>query len=135
MQEYLESRNYRGLKVGSESGASPQREMPVIKQNSRNQIKEAPENEEEDIAAIDWTQSKLYQKIQSGENIQTIEEEMLSQLSGDSSLEDDEIFGKREQRKILSQVECTYLSNLIKQKINQKDFVLEDFSETTHKAL
>lgn len=135
MQEYLESRNYRGLKVGSELGASPQREMPVIKQSSKNLIKEAPENEEEDITAIDWTQSKLYQKIQSGENIQTIEEEMLSQLSGDSSLEDDEIFGKREQRKILSQVECTYLSNLIKQKINQKDFVLEDFSETTHKAL
>ena len=69
VQEYLESRNYRGLKVASESVASPQREIPVVKQSSKNQIKEAPENEEEDIAAIDWTQSKLYQKIQSGENI------------------------------------------------------------------
>jgi hypothetical protein len=99
-------------------------------------IQEAPENEEEDIAAIDWTQSKLYQKIECGESIQTIEEEMLSQLSNDSSLGDDEIFGGEPgQKKILSQVECTYLSNLVKQKIRQKDFVLEDFTDTTHKAM
>jgi hypothetical protein len=61
---------------------------------------------------------------------------MLSQLSNDSSLGDDEIFGGEPgQKKILSQVECTYLSNLVKQKIRQKDFVLEDFTDTTHKAM
>jgi hypothetical protein len=57
VQEYLESRNHRGLKVGTEGNlialGSPKKE------HSEN-IQEAPENEEEDITAIDWKQSKLY---------------------------------------------------------------------------
>ena len=54
-----------------------------------------PENEEEDIAAIDWTKSKLFQSIENGGNIQSIEAEMLSMLSDDSSIndDDDDIFG------------------------------------------
>jgi hypothetical protein len=59
VQEYLESRNYRGLKAGSESPLK--NVMGSAKHSPKHQhIQEAPENEEEDIAAIDWTQSILY---------------------------------------------------------------------------
>ena len=55
--------------------------------------------------------------------------------SSSESNEDEVRFSKAEKKKVLSQIECTYFSNLIKQKLNKKNFVAEDFTELTHLAL
>jgi len=83
-------------------------------------------SDEDDYRNIDWTNSKLFQKILSGTAPNDHE-------YSDIEFEDIPIFKKS--RKILSNIECTYQANLLKKKLDRKDELVEDFTETSKLAL
>jgi hypothetical protein len=91
----------------------------------------------QDIDDLDWTNSKLFKQLKSGEDLNyELNENAHSSLDSHNESSRHPLRAVEQQPVIIfSSIESTYFSGLLKCKLHRKDQIVEDYTDQSLKAL